>query len=136
MPTMRILCYACSGLLVLTGGIGYFGWEAIGANKQSITAAIPAFVGIPMLVGGIISIKNNMLGMHISVLFSLLGTLAGLGRLIPGMAKGSLDWSTPAPKLITAMTIVCLVFTVAAVQSFIAAKKARESQSANESDSD
>lgn len=132
---MRVLCYVCSALLILTGGVGYFGWEAIGASKQSLTAAIPAFVGIAMLIGGILAIKNTMLGMHISVLFPLLGTLAGFGRLVPGVIKGSLDWSAPAPKLITAMTIICLIFTVAAVRSFVAARKARESQASDTSDS-
>lgn len=131
---MKVICYVCSALLIATGGIGYFGWESIGAAKQSVTAAIPAFIGIPMLVGGLIAIKNNMLGMHIAVLFSLLGFLAGLGRLVPGVIRGTLDWSTPAPKLISVMTVVCLVFTVAAVQSFIAAKKARTKSEAIKAD--
>jgi len=132
---MRNLCFICSGLLIALGGVGYFGWEAIGAAKQSITAAIPSFVGILMLVGGVLAIKNNMLGMHIAVLFSLLGTLAGLGRIIPSTIKGSLDWSTPAPILISIMTVICLLFTVAAVQSFIAAKKARQAAEAQSSES-
>jgi hypothetical protein len=129
---MRNLCFICSGLLIALGGIGYFGWESIGADKQSITAAIPAFVGIPMLAGGLIAIRNTMMGMHIAVLFSLLGALAGLGRLIPSLIKGSLDWGGPAPWLILGMTLVCLVFTIAAVRSFIAARKAREAAEATD----
>lgn len=131
---MRNLCFICSVILIAIGGVGYFGWESIGAAKQSVTAAIPAFVGILMLIGGILAIKNTMLGMHIAVLFSLLGTLAGLGRLIPGTITGNLDWATPAPKLIAGMTVVCLFFTVAAVRSFIAARKAREAAAPENSD--
>ncbi len=123
---MRNICFICAGGLIILGAVGYFGWESIGAGKQSITALIPAFVGILMGLGGVISLKNNMAGMHIAVLFSLLGALAGLGRLIPGSIKGSLDWSGPAPKLIAAMTLICLVFTIYAVRSFIAARKARQ----------
>lgn len=122
---MRNLAFLCSALLILTGLVGYFAWEAIGATQQSVTALIPAFVGIPMLVGAIVALKKNMLGMHIAVLFSLLGALAGLGRLVPGLVKGTVDFSDAAPKLILAMTAICVVFTVLAVRSFVAARRAR-----------
>jgi uncharacterized membrane protein len=121
---MRNICFICSVALIILGGVGYFAWESIGATKQSVTAAIPAFVGIPMLIGGLVAMKNNMAGMHIAVLFSLLGALAGLGRLIPSVIKGQLDG--PASKLVAAMTVICLLFTIMAVRSFIAARKARE----------
>lgn len=122
---MKNLAFLCSALLILLGLVGYFAWEAIGAEKQSFTALIPAFVGVPMLVGAIIAIQRNMLGMHIAVTFSLLGALAGLGRLVPGLIKGSIDFADPAPKMILAMTVICLFFTVMAVRSFIAARRAR-----------
>ena len=120
---MRNLCFLCAAALIVVGGVGYFAWEAIGADKQSFTAAIPAFVGILMGLGGVIAIKHNMAGMHIAVLFSLLGALAGLGRLIPTLIKG--NFSGPAPVLIAIMTVICLFFTVMAVRSFIAARRAR-----------
>ena len=122
---MKNLTFLCSILLIITGLVGYFAWEAIGASKQSITALIPAFVGALMLIGGLIALKNNMLGMHIAVTFSLLGTLAGLGRLIPGLVKGTVNFADAAPKLILMMTVICLFFTVMAVRSFIAARRAR-----------
>jgi hypothetical protein len=122
---MRNFTFLCSALLILTGLVGYFGWEAIGAAKQSFTALIPAFVGGLMLVGAIVALKNNKAGMHIAVLFSLLGALAGLGRLIPGLIKGTVSFSEPAPILIAVMTAICFVFTVAAVRSFIAARRER-----------
>ncbi|MBL9155931.1 MAG: hypothetical protein JNJ70_00570 [Verrucomicrobiales bacterium] len=122
---MKNLAFLCSALLIITGLVGYFAWEAIGATKQSVTAMIPAFVGIPMLIGAIIALKKNMLGMHIAVTFSLLGTLAGLGRLVPGLIKGTVNFADAAPKLILVMTVICLFFTVMAVRSFIAARRAR-----------
>lgn len=121
---MRNICFICSIALIILGCVGYFAWESIGAEKQSITAFIPGFVGIAMLIGGLISLKNNMLGIHIAVTFSLLGSLAGLGRLIPSAIKGECDG--PAPKLIAAMTVICLIFTIMAVRSFIGARKARQ----------
>ncbi|MDF1739452.1 MAG: hypothetical protein P1U86_09860 [Verrucomicrobiales bacterium] len=122
---MKNLTFICSIILIALGLVGYFAWEALGATKQSFTALIPAIVGGLMLIGGLIALKKNMLGMHIAVTFSLLGGLAGLGRIIPGLIKGSLDWSAAAPKLILVMTVVCIFFTVMAVRSFIAARRAR-----------
>jgi len=122
---MKNLAFVCSALLIVTGLVGYLGWEAIGASKQSVTALIPAFVGIPMLIGALISLKKNMLGMHIAVTFSLLGALAGLGRLVPGLIKGTVDFSQIGPKLVLEMTVICLFFTIMAVRSFIAARRAR-----------
>lgn len=122
---MKKLAYICSLLLIILGSLGYFAWEALGASKQSVTAAIPAFVGILMLIGALVANKNVMAGMHIAVLFSLLGALAGLGRLVPSTIKGTLDWGATSTLLILAMTLICAFFTVMAVRSFIAARKAR-----------
>ena len=122
---MKNLTFLCSALLIITGLVGYFAWEAIGATKQSFTSLIPTFVGALMLIGGLIALKKNMLGMHIAVTFSLLGTLAGLGRLVPGFIKGTVDLAEAAPKLILVMTVICLFYTIMAVLSFIAARRAR-----------
>ena len=122
---MKNLVFLCSAILIVLGLLGYFAWEALGASKQSITAMIPAFFGIGMLIGAIIALKNTKVGMHIAVLFSLLGALAGLGRITPSMAKGSLDWGATSTYLILIMTVVTLFFTVMAVRSFIAARKAQ-----------
>lgn len=123
--TMKNLAFLCSAILIVLGLLGYFAWEALGASKQSVTAAIPAFFGIGMLIGAVIANKNTKVGMHIAVLFSLLGALAGLGRLIPSMVKGSLDWGATSTYLILIMTAVTIFFTVMAVRSFIAARKAQ-----------
>ena len=124
---MRNLCFLCSAALIVVGLVGYLGWEAIGADKQSFTALIPAFVGTSMLLGGLVALKITMAGMHIAVLFSALGALAGLGRLIPSAIKGEL--SGPGPVLIAIMTAICLLFTVMAIRSFRAARRAREAGS-------
>ena len=124
---MKTLCFMCSGALIIVGLVGYFGWEAIGASKQSGTALIPSGVGVLMLLGGLVALKNNMAGMHIAVLFSALGALAGFGRLVPSAIKGEL--SGPTPVLLGLMTAFCLFFTVMAIRSFKAARRAREASS-------
>lgn len=122
---MKKLTYICSLLLIALGAFGFFGYSILGAATQSVTALIPAFIGIPMLVGAIVANKSVKVGIHIAVLFSFLGALAGLGRIIPGSIKGSLDWSKPSSLFILAMTVICLFYTIMAVRSFIAARKAR-----------
>ena len=67
---MKNLVFLCSAILIVLGLLGYFAWEALGASKQSITAMIPAFFGIGMLIGAIIALKNTKVGMHIAVLFA------------------------------------------------------------------
>ncbi|MEM1295910.1 MAG: hypothetical protein AAGH89_11135 [Verrucomicrobiota bacterium] len=120
---MKKLTWICAIILIAIGTLGFFGWELIGASKQSVTAAIPAFVGILVGLGALIANKNHKVGMHISVLFGLLGLLAGLGRIIPTAAKGELDFGASSTLLILSMTVVCLVYTVLAVRSFIAARR-------------
>ena len=124
---MKNLCFMCSVALIIIGLVGYFGWVDIGASKQSWTALIPSGVGVLMLLGGLVALKNNMAGMHIAVLFSALGALAGLGRLVPTAIKGEL--SGPTPVLLGLMTAFCLFFTVMAIRSFKAARRAREASS-------
>ena len=121
---MQNLCFLCSWALINLGLVGYLGWEAIGAEKQSVTALIPAFVGDAMMLGGLVAIKSTKVGMHIAVLFSALGALAGLGRLIPTAIK--VELTGPGPVLIAIMTAICLFFTVMAIRSFKAARRARE----------
>ncbi|MBG68734.1 MAG: hypothetical protein CMN06_01185 [Roseibacillus sp.] len=121
---MRNLCFLCSAALIILGLVGYLGWEAIGASKQSVTALIPAFIGLPMLLGGLVALKSTMAGMHIAVLFSALGALAGLGRVIPTVIEGG--FSGPGSVLIAIMTAICLFFTVMAIRSFRAARRNRE----------
>jgi hypothetical protein len=124
---MRNLCFLSSGALIVLGLVGYLGWEAIGASKQSVTSLIPAIVGVLMLLGGLVALKSTMAGMHIAVLFSALGALAGLIRLIPTTIKGEL--TGPGPVLIAIMTAICLFFTVMAIRSFKAARLARQAGS-------
>ncbi|MCG8599521.1 MAG: hypothetical protein MI807_05220 [Verrucomicrobiales bacterium] len=124
---MKKLTYICSFLLIALGALGYFAWEALGASKQSITAAIPSFVGILMLLGALVAMKNHMAGMHIAVLFSLLGAVAGIGRIAMGIVKdGALDWGATSTLLILGMVVICGYYTIMAVRSFIAARRARD----------
>lgn len=122
---MKTLTFVSSIILIALGAIGYFGWEAIGASEQSLTAAIPGFIGIAMLVGAIVAGKNHAAGMHIAVLFSLFGAIAALGRLIMLAVKDGIDYRAASTLMLVAMAAVCVFYTIMAVRSFVAARRAR-----------
>ncbi|MCH2601167.1 MAG: hypothetical protein MKZ94_17280, partial [Pirellulales bacterium] len=74
------------GLLLIGNGI----WGYTASESASVTALIPAFVGIALLlcvIGSIVKPALNMHLMHIAALLGLLGCLAALGRLIPSFSK-------------------------------------------------
>ncbi|MFK7884754.1 MAG: hypothetical protein AB8F26_11290, partial [Phycisphaerales bacterium] len=83
------------------------------------------FFGIPIAGLGLVAMnpKARKHAMHVAVILGLLGFIAPLGRLIPVAIKGELQMVASTFMLIT-MAVVCLVFVVLCVRSFIAARKA------------
>ena len=109
-------------LLVLVGIVGY--GYGLYAGSASLTALIPAVFGIVlMILGHVAHAKESRrkLMMHLAVIFAALGFILPTGRLIS--AAGSLTLS-PAVISQLAMALLCLVFVVFAVRSFMAARKA------------
>lgn len=107
-------------ILILIGVAGY-----LLAEKKSVTAFIPAFAGVPILLSSLIGFKNLKLGMHLAAVFGLLGFIAPLGRLIPVILKGEFALNLASGSQIL-MTIVCGFFLFQCIQSFKAARKARQ----------
>lgn len=125
-------------LLIALGAYGYFGAPAEPDGKTSVTALIPAFVGGPLLLCGLVALaggKVRMHAMHVAAMLGVLGTLAAGGR---GLSKiGALlsddpDLNRRAVYMVLAMAAICLVFTILCVQSFISARKAREANEAGD----
>lgn len=116
-------------LLVLIGAGGYFASES-----RSVTALIPAFVGLPLLLLGLLAMKDSLRkhAMHFAAMLGVLGFLAAGGRLGMVLAKGG--GSTLGIGSLAAMAVVCLVFTGLCVKSFIDVRKARERAAAGSGD--
>ena len=112
-------------LLTLLGVAGY----VIGMmdGKASWTAFIPAFAGVPILFCGIMAQKPEcrMHAMHGAALFALLGFLAPLGRLIPTAVRNGVTFNAATLSMV-AMAVICGVFLVLCVRSFIQARQARQ----------
>lgn len=115
---MKQLTFVFSLLLIAIGGIAFFGWEAIGASKQSGTSLGPAVIGIVMLVGGLIATKKPAVGMHIAVVAALLGVLS-VGRLF----AAGFDFSKVSTQLISLTASICLIYTILAIRSFVVARR-------------
>ncbi len=95
------------------------------------TALIPLWFGLVLILCGILALTENarrrMLWMHIAV------TIGLLGFLFPGFmaikewvaAHGGPLAHAPAVEEQAIMSVICLIFTLLCVRSFIAARAAR-----------
>jgi Kef-type K+ transport system membrane component KefB len=108
-------------LLILLGAIGY--GYGLTAGNASITALIPAAFGVVlMILGHAASARENLRKhlMHAAVIVALIGFFASASRLV---MKAS-EFTVSAGSLSQiAMAVICLVFVVLCVRSFIAARR-------------
>jgi hypothetical protein len=119
MPSTSI---ACGTLLVLIGILGYI--SGVLHGTPSITALIPAFVGIVLFLLGVAARMKEGLRkhlMHAAVLIALIGFLASAGRLFSKL--GELSYNAAVVSQVS-MALVCLLFVILAVKSFVDARRA------------
>ena len=124
MPRLTIV-YATA--LILLGVIGYFVTDMI-----SVTALIPTFFGLPVMVVGILA-KNPSQKKHFMHLAAALGLLgfAGTVKGIFGMFTLLGGGEVARPGAVISQTIMAalsLIFVLLCVKSFIAARKNRAQQ--------
>ncbi|MGI8638736.1 MAG: hypothetical protein ACR2MG_02130 [Pyrinomonadaceae bacterium] len=123
MPSTAII----SGiLLILIGIIGYV--FSIMDGNTSLTALIPAAFGLLLAIFGFIAKSNEGLRrhlMHAAVIVGLLGFLIPAGRILSKISdiKVSLAVFSQA-----AMALICLVFVILSIKSFIDARKNRTAE--------
>ncbi len=116
------------GLVLIALGLGSY----FGTGQASVTALIPAFFGLPLLLLGLVALKERMRkrAMHVAALIGLLGfagTVSGLMKLPVLLTGGEL--ARPAAVGVQAgMAIVCFVFVLLGVWSFIKARRAGAAQ--------
>lgn len=119
MPQMAMLF---GGLQIALGIIVY-----LATGSKSVTALIPSFLGILLVISGVIALKPNLRkhAMHGAAMLGLLGTLLPLGRAIPALARGKANISDLSIISMLLMAALSLIFLVLCVRSFIAARRAR-----------
>lgn len=122
---MAKLSIAYGLILILMGLISYFG-----ISSESITALIPAFFGIPMLILGWLGLnekylKHTMHAAAVLMLLGFIGTISGLIKFFKML--GGAETARPAAVTVQAiMAVLCLVFLIFAVKSFIDARRNRK----------
>ena len=126
---MPIVSIVMGALLV---GLSAFGYINGDPTKDKVTAFIPAFVGVPLILCGLIALKESLLkhAMHVAAMLGLLGFLASAGRLGMVAAQGKLDMSQLAAQCAAGMAGLCAVFVALCVKSFIDARKRRQAREA------
>ncbi|MHC5114717.1 MAG: hypothetical protein ACYTGP_09845 [Planctomycetota bacterium] len=114
------------GLVLVLLGLGAYAYALTG-EQASMTALIPAFFGVPILILGLATTKwpaRRAMFMHIAVLIAVLG-LAGAARgltSLPALVGGD-EVARPAAVVVQSiMAVLCLAYVVAAVRSFVAAR--------------
>ena len=117
-------------LLIATGVGGYFfGHPAPGATEVSPTALIPAGVGLILGILGAISF-NEKARKHAMHFAAMIGLLAGIGdgvQLVRTILKTDTPPDIRQMKIISmSLTfILCAIFVVLCIRSFINARKNR-----------
>ena len=118
MPNTAILF---GRLLILLGIIGYgYGFYT---GNASLTALIPAFFGlILMILGHVSNAKENLRKhlMHAAAAVGLIGFIVPLMRIVPKLGDFQLNF--PAIMLIS-MSLLSLIFVVLCVKSFVDARR-------------
>lgn len=109
-------------VLILLGLVGYFGF-----GRVSFTALIPAFLGVLILIAGILARdeKRRRHAMHVAAALSLIGFIGSIGGVIPAFQyfTGS-DIARPAAAISRAiMSLLSLAFLILCVSSFIQARR-------------
>jgi multisubunit Na+/H+ antiporter MnhF subunit len=107
-------------------------WGFIATGSAHPTALIPAYFGLVLAIAGGLATTENakrrMLWMHIAVTVGLLGFLGTVAAAVDEvrMLSGAVFPHPIAVEEKAAMSVICLVFVVLCVRSFIAARRDRK----------
>ncbi len=115
----------CGLLLILVAFVGYGYGLAMG--NASLTALIPLIFGVVLLALGFFAQKKDELRktlMHIAVVVAFIGFLVPLFRIISTINQFTLNF---AAAMLISMTLICLIFVILAIKSFIDARRSRQS---------
>ncbi len=107
-------------------------WSYTATEGRSVTALIPAVVGVLLVILGLLATVERFLkhAMHAAAMIGVLGFIAAAGRLVMKMVRGEADPSKPATIGTGGMTLLCLVFVGLCVNSFIQTRRRRRAAQA------
>ena len=117
------------GIILMVLGVAFY----LLAGESSVTALIPTFFGLPIFAFGLVARDEfkRKHAMHAAVLFGLLGFLGSFKMGYDAWKMLLSGAEIPRPLAAyeqLAMAIICGVFVILCMNSFIAARKAREAK--------
>lgn len=123
---MPIVSIVFGLMLVALGAWGYSASDLEGALK--LTALIPAAFGVLLAVCGVVGMKESRLkhAMHAAAMVGLLGFLLAAGRFLPKFLREGLDTAKLASLATGGMMVLCGLFVILCVNSFIQARRRRK----------
>jgi hypothetical protein len=123
-------------IALLLIGIGIYGYTSQDETKGPVspTAAMPAMLGVALVLCALIALKPSKRkhAMHVVAVMALVGAVGSLYPVVKTVVLGN-DLVVNSPKVLTSLgsSLLCLTLLVLCIKSFIAARKARRSLSAN-----
>ena len=121
---MTLLTRSLGLALILVGVVAY-----LATGRTSVTALIPAFLGVIIAVLGVLAARPALHrhAIHAALVVALLGALGTLMNVaeLPALLAGD---AVERPGAVVASTItfvLCVAYLVAGVRSFAAARRAR-----------
>jgi hypothetical protein len=119
MPTAAL---GFGAALILVGLISY-----VATGGKSITALIPSYLGILLALAGGLAFKAHLRkhAMHGAAALAAAGFLMSAGRLVSVLVRGSALPSTAGALSMSSMALLCLVFLILCIRSFMQARRAR-----------
>lgn len=117
-----------SALVVL--GVGAY----VLTGAESITALLPAFLGVPIGLLGVLAGRESMRrhAIHAALVLALLGVIGTLGNVaeLPALVTGD-EVERPVAVVASSLTaLLCLVLLVLGIRSFVAARRTETPTSA------
>jgi hypothetical protein len=122
------------GFGVVLVALGLWGRYGTAGGLNSITSLIPAFVGAPLILLGLLALKESWLkhAMHLAAMLGLLGFLMAGGRLVTKLIQeesAAAVLQTDAGRIVGLMAALCGLFIALCVSSFIQARRRRARES-------
>ncbi len=122
MNDMILVTRVVGAVLIVIGIAGY-----VLTGAESVTALLPAILGLPLLGLGLWGGQESRrrTAVHIALVLALLGFLGTLVNVIelPAVLTGG-EVERPTAVVVSSITsLVCLLYVVLGVRSFIAARR-------------
>lgn len=117
-------------LLIALGLIGYFEPGTFGEyDKVSMTSLIPAWIGIALVLCGVITVLKPAARKHAMHLAALVGVFGFVGGFMP-LFRSNFNFNKASAVSGVLLSALSLLFVLLCVKSFIDARKARQAGSA------